>query len=323
MQSMRSERKRHGIRHLLRYGEVGVLAGAMALSIGHIPAKRTDTVQSNGYITAEGIAEASRITGSVHIDKIISRSMLKCYRCDNRYVDVTRYTGPFSIQLNTNVIGEGGGKSKEFLVQNVIITKEPESGKLYYYHLSEIFELKKDGNPVSITRGSLDGKGRLYNPFNYDPETMRIIPSRTNTYLYHTAPEPLKFPLNTTLSVKVGVVKGFLEINFEYYNRKSMRVRFDTVRIGRRGEYSSGYIYADYNNPTSLGIVGDGNMTYAYIRRLNGYMGMVAKMDGHEIPIRYAYNGGIQSAERSINMAVILPQNNGMVGITASYKRDL
>ncbi len=322
MQSIRPERqdREHKSKGMLRLGKAAIITAALASSMGHIPARKADTVPTEGYLVTDVIPTASKLTGVINIREIRAESLIRCDTCKGGYLDVTKSLGPFSIQLNMHLRAvKRDGKSQDFWLQDLIITKESKSGKLEYSHYSEIFKLRSPTDLGIINPRTVNGNGKIYNQYIYNPETKKSF-YNGNTYVYNTHYEPFRFPFFMAMSVETHTVNGFLEVSFEYSKRDRKTIKFDTVRIGKRGEYRSGYIYADSRDTdASFGIAGDGNGSVAYIPDLKGCMGMAADIYGYFVPLRYT-NGVVQSGERAINMVFISPPKNGMVRVGAAYK---
>ncbi len=327
------------IKQILRSGKTAAIIAVSIASLpivsNYIPVYTTAVPADIGYIITERIPDTSRLTGVLDIKSLDALSVLRSDSSKGGYVNATSIVGPFSIQLNMDVIAVKENGSRDiFWAQNVIDTETSKDGKppYYEYHQSEIFKLKSPNYKllteilnlkylnyvIPIKSDRIEGEGHLHRVSSYyNPEISKEISA--NTYIHSTKPKPLEFPLDTTISVKVGITNGFLVIDFQDLKNGEWKT-FDTVRIGKEGEYRLAYIHAgSKNTDAELGIAGGGNGAYAYIRRLNGCMGMFT--GDHSQPVRYTYGGvSPQSAERS-NAGPISPhQKSGMVEMEAAHK---
>lgn len=327
------------IKQILRSGKTAAIIAVSIASLpivsNYIPVYTTAVPADIGYIITERIPDTSRLTGVLDIKSLDALSVLRSDSSKGGYVNATSIVGPFSIQLNMDVIAVKENGSRDiFWAQNVIDTETSKDGKppYYEYHQSEIFKLKSPNYKllgeilnlkypnyvIPIKSDRIEGEGHLHRVSSYyNPEISKEISA--NTYIHSTKPKPLEFPLDTTISVKVGITNGFLVIDFQDLKNGEWKT-FDTVRIGKEGEYRLAYIHAgSKNTDAELGIAGGANGAYAYIRRLNGCMGMFT--GDHSQPVRYTYGGvSPQSAERS-NAGPISPhQKSGMVEMEAAHK---
>jgi hypothetical protein len=306
-----------------RDGPVGaavLVTAALLSSMGNIPARKEGTVPSDGYLITKSIPIASKVTGVADIESIRSLSLIRC-GCDGTgYMNATKSLGPFSIQLNLHLRTiERDGRRQEFWVQDVLLTEYSKSGRLEDAYHSEIFRLKSPTELIIIRPGTIKGNGSVYNNFLYNLKTKERIYDG-NTYIYTTGLEPVRFPLRTSMSVETHISNGLLRVDFEYSTANNDEVRFDSVNIGKRGEYRSAYIYATSGiTDASFGIGGGGDNAASYLLNIRGSLGMYAEINGINIPVRYG-GGVLQTAEPSINMAFELPVKSGMVGVEPEYK---
>jgi len=283
---------------LLRKGAVvSLAAAAAALSGGFQEIHRhniSECDSNSGYVVSTQDMRTDSVVGTYDIREmhaislIEERGMLKNIR-DRGSV------GDASMQLNAYIDGSvRGNKPKIYWVQDTVHFIG-SAGSTKQYLSSEVFRISNNRNFI-LNLSHVNGKGRVY--------TEEDNQSGEKTYIYDAQSAAAVIPQKGYLEMSEKLMRGRIMVSIGYNNGKRDNVEvYDTIKIGRKGEFSSAYFFSNNVFDIEMGFGGDNSGALGYFSNTAVYAGLYYNKENGYVKMRYDPYSRISTTEHAIGLS--------------------
>ena len=281
-----------------RKGATASVMAATLLVSGGFQKKDNDIINTcdsnSGYIISTQEMRSNSVAGTYDIEKMHALSLNDKNIIMQGLIDRGE-VGEASTQLNAYLKGVArDGKARYYWIQDTLHFIYSNSRQQQYLS-SEVFKEARDARGT-LPFSDVKGNGRTYAASdNY---------SGSVTYIYDTRTTGASIPQAGYLEMDEAIKSGRIVVNIRYQNKSLEKAEiYDTVRIGRAGEFRDAYFFSNRMFDIEMGFGGDTDGASGYFSNTNLYVGMYYMKDGSYVRMKYGSTGRLSTSEEAIDLS--------------------
>ena len=259
--------------------------------------KSNDCHPDSGYALSMQDAKAEKVLGVYYIKRLQAISL-----DSNNHIDTDQghTIDAASMQLNTYLRGTlRDGKKEVYWVQDTVTFVYSKNGMKQYLS-SEAYKFNATGSD-ELVMSAAKGKGSIFSDGSCT-NSAESPAEKGMTYIYATRNMPIHMPQYGFLEMDEQLKNGRIDITIKYLGENYKKVdTYDTIVLGRSGEFTKAHFVSNKVLDTELGFGGDGCGSTAYFMKMKAYLGMYFYNKKSYIPVRYMH-GNPSTEEESANL---------------------